>query len=140
MNRKLMTIGFLLGIGVLLCSVTNEALAADSISVTRSDGTLDAFAVIPCPQLPDCAPGVFGVRHTAIANNGTGSVLSDDVVGIAGQVCNLISAGWIYSTQDGGHWELHLRFYGQNGTVSEFVWGLDNRPQWQGPFLLATAK
>jgi hypothetical protein len=121
-------------------AATNEALAADSLSVTRSDGTLDAFAVIPCSELPDCAPPSVGVRHTAIANNGLGTVFSDDVVGIPGPVCNLISAGWVYSTQDGPHGELHLRFFSQNGAVGEYIWGLSNRPQWQGPFALATAR
>ena len=88
MIRKSMTIGLLLGIAILVSAATNEALAADSLSVTRSDGTLDAFAVIPCSELPDCAPPSVGVRHTAIANNGLGTVFSDDVVGIPGPVCN----------------------------------------------------
>ena len=135
MKRKSMMIGFLFGIGLLLSCVTNEALAADSMSVTRSNGTLDAFAVIPCPP-GECAYGSVQLRHTAIANNGTGTVFSNDDVGIPGPVCNLISGGWVYSTQGGAHSELHVRYYGQGGLVSEYVWGLNNVPTWTGPYSL----
>src|ERR1700676_5059464 len=91
-----------LAIGMLLVStMSNAALAADSLTVTRSDGTLDTFAVIPCTW---CAPGTLQLRHSAIASYGSGSAyVSNDIVGEVGPVCNLISAGWISSNTDGPH-------------------------------------
>src|SRR5262252_5569816 len=93
--------------------------AADSLSVTRSDGTMDAFAVIQCPW---CAPGALQVKHTAIANYGSGAVYSNDDVGEPGTVFNLINAYWISSTQDGPHNELHLRAYNVDRWFVEYVW------------------
>lgn len=123
-----------LAIGMLLVSAMGGAArAADSLTVTRSDGTLDAFAVIPCPW---CAAGELQVRHTAIASYGTGTVFSNDDVGDPGTVFNLINAFWISSNTDGLHNELHLRAYDSNGNVVEYIWGYGNTTRWSGPFLL----
>ncbi len=120
----LRTIGFVLAIGFILSAV-NAALAAESVSVTRSDGTLDAFAVVPC--VSQCAPGSFQVRHTAIAANGTGAVYSNDNVGFQGAAINLINAFWINS-------QLHVRAY-VGTSVSEWIWGAHGSI-WEGPFQL----
>jgi hypothetical protein len=123
-----------LAIGMLLVStMSSAALAADSLAVTRSDGTLDAFAVIPCAY---CAPGTLQLRHSAIAAYGTGTVFSNDDIGIVGPACNLINAFWISSNTDGPHMELHVRAYNSNGQVVEWIWGFGNDRAWSGPFLL----
>ena len=123
-----------LAIGMLLVSTMGGAArAADSVTVTRSDGTLDAFAVIPCPW---CAPGALQVRHATIGSYGNGTVFYNDDVGDPGTVFNLINAFWISSNTDGPHMELHLRAYNSNGNVVEYVWGVGATPIWGGPFLL----
>jgi len=134
MNRKLTVSA--LAIGVLLVSVlANTALAADSLTVTRSNGTIDTFAVIPCPS--GCAAGVVKLYHIAIAANGAGQVYSNDLVGTPGTVCNLISGGWITSNTDGQHQELHVRAYDSGGSVVEWIWGASNIHVWSGPYELA---
>jgi hypothetical protein len=136
MNRKLTTLRFVLAIGVLLASIpTSAASAADTLTVTRSDGTMDAFAVLPGQGV------VLQLRHTAIAANGIGTVFSNDIVnGAVGTTCSLISAGWVNSNQSGAHTELHLRAYleggGLTGSVVEFVWNSSNVPKWTGPNIL----
>ncbi len=123
-----------LAIGMLLVSTMGgTARAADSLTVTRSNGTLDAFAVIPCSW---CAPGALTVRHTAITSYGAGTVFSNDWVGYPGTVFNLINAFWISSNTDGPHWELHLRAYNQDANVVEYVWGVGGTTSWSGPFTL----
>jgi hypothetical protein len=129
MGRRLVTLGLAIVTGVLVSIVPiSRASAADTLTIIRSDGTtMDAFAVVPCPY---CAPGILQLRHAAIASNGVGTVYSNDIVsGACGTTCSLISAGWISSSVNGYHTELHVRAYILTGTqdiVVEWIWGKGN--------------
>lgn len=131
MNRRLGNFRTLLAVGLTLCGAT-MAFGTDSIGVTRSNGILDAFAVVPCTT---CAPGTVELRHTAIAASGTGEVISNDYVGTPGPVLNLINAFWISSSTDGAHNELHVRAYTATNVI-EYIWNANNIPTWSGPYEL----
>jgi hypothetical protein len=100
-------------------AIGDAALAAENLTVVRSNGVLDIFAAVYIGSS-------YRLRHSAMYPNG-GAVISNDFLG-AQQILNLVDAGW----RDSGQ-QLYVRAFLVDEGLYEWVW---NGYGWSGPFKL----